>query len=109
MRRFAAAAAMTVAVLVAAALLASTAPAVGPYPDLGGCPVFPQPPATTPANAPSLPTEAAWNQDVSGSPVAPNSAATIAYINANGGEPLYPDFGSPSSSALPYSSLRACP
>src|ERR1051325_3875376 len=107
MRRFAAAAAMTVAVLVAAALLASTAPAVGPYPDLGGCPVFPQPPATTPANAPSLPTEAAWNQDVSGSPVAPNSAATIAYINANGGERLPPGLGPPRAYGFPYAVVGA--
>src|SRR5215468_3804456 len=73
----------------------SPATAVGPYPDLGACPVFPAPPPGTPTIAPSLPTEAAWNQDISKAPVAPNSAATIAYINANGGDHLHPDFGSP--------------
>jgi len=76
--------------------------AVGPYPDLGGCPVFPAPPSGTPTNAPSLPTEAAWNQDISKAPVARNSAATIAYINSHGGDHLHPDFGSPRAYGFPY-------
>jgi len=83
------------------------AEAVGPYPDLGACPVFPDSPPGTPANAPSLPTEAAWNQDVSKAPVAPNSAATIAYINAHGGDHLHPDFGSPRAYGFPYAVVGA--
>jgi hypothetical protein len=79
-----------------------TASALGPYPDLGGCPVFPQPPDGLPANAPSLPNESAWNQDISKAPVAPGSAATIAYIDAHGGDHLHPDFGSPRAYGFPY-------
>src|SRR4051794_3946462 len=61
------------------------APRAGPYPSLGSCPVFPDPPASTPARAPSLPTEAAWNQNVSKAPLARNSRSAIAYINSHGG------------------------
>ncbi|HWA52705.1 MAG TPA: hypothetical protein VG816_00890 [Solirubrobacterales bacterium] len=89
-------------VMVTAIGLAPTARAVGPYPDLGACSVFPDPPPGTPANAPSLPTEAAWNQDVSKAPVARNSAATIAYIDSHGGDHLHPDFGSPRAYGFPY-------
>jgi len=93
---------------VAAALLApAPVVALGPYPDLGSCPVFPAPPAGLPADAPSLPTEAAWNQDVSRAPVAPDSAATIAYINAHGGNRLHPDFGSPRAYGFPYAVVGA--
>jgi len=89
--------------LVAIAALGLTpAHAVGPYPDLGGCSVFPAPPSGTPASAPSLPTEAAWNQDISRAPVARNSAATIAYIDSHGGDHLHPDFGSPRAYGFPY-------
>jgi len=89
--------------LVAAVLLgAGQSAAASPYPDLGSCSVFPAPPPGTAANAPSLPTEAAWNQDISKAPVAPNSAATIAYINSHGGKLLHPDFGSPRAYGLPY-------
>jgi hypothetical protein len=96
------------ALLAATALLgAGSSAALGPYPDLGSCPVFPDPPAGLPANAPSLPTEAAWNQDVSRAPVAPNSAATIAYINAHGGDHLHPDFGSPRAYGFPYAVVGA--
>jgi hypothetical protein len=90
------------ALAVVAATSVSSAGAVGPYPDLGGCSVFPAPPSGTPANAPSLPTEAAWNQDISKAPVARNSTATIAYINAHGGDHLHPDFGSPRVYGFPY-------
>jgi hypothetical protein len=76
--------------------------AAGPYPDLGGCPIFPPPPAGLSPRAPSLPTEAAWNQDVSHAPVAHDSAATIAYIDAHGGNLLHPDFGSPRAYGFPY-------
>jgi hypothetical protein len=101
MRWFAASVALLALTIVAAAGVTS-AGAVGPYPDLGGCSVFPDPPPGTPPKAPSLPTEAAWNQDISKAPVARNSAATIAYINARGGDHLHPDFGSPRAYGFPY-------
>jgi hypothetical protein len=105
MRRVAAAIA---AFAVASVLLAATrSAALGPYPSLGSCPVFPAPPADLPADAPSLPTEAAWNQDVSHAPVAPSSAATIAYIDAHGGDRLHPDFGSPRAYGFPYAVVGA--
>jgi len=94
--------------LTIAALLAPThAAAIGPYPDLGSCPVFPDPPAGLPANAPSLPSQAAWNQDISKAPVARGSAATIAYVNAQGGDHLHPDFGSPRAYGFPYAVVGA--
>ena len=98
-------AAATVAALCTA--FAQPARALGPYPDLGGCPVFPDPPASLSPQAPSHPNEAAWNQDVSHAPVAANSAATIAYINANGGNLLHPDFGSPRPYGFPYAVVGA--
>jgi hypothetical protein len=81
---------------------AATTGALGPYPGLRSCPVFPDPPRSLPAGAPSLPTQAAWNQDVSRAPVARNSAAIIAYINGQGGDFLHPDFGSPRAYGFPY-------
>lgn len=90
------------ALAMTAALDLPVAKAIGPYPALGDCPVFPDPPAGLPVNAPSLATEAAWNQDISRAPVAPNSAATIAYINRHGGNLLHPDFGSPRAYGFPY-------
>jgi hypothetical protein len=94
--------------LTALALLgAGPSTAVGRYPDLGSCPVFPDPPAGLPADAPSLPNEAAWNQDISKAPVAANSAATIAYINSHGGDHLHPDFGSPRAYGFPYAVVGA--
>ncbi len=59
------------------------------------------------ANAPSLPTEAAWNQDISKAPRAPHSAAYIAYINSHGGDHLHPDFGSPRAYGFPYAVVGA--
>ena len=102
--RFAIASLACAAVLAAAlaSAPAATTSALGPYPDLGGCRVFPDPPRSLPANAPSLPNQAAWNQDVSRAPLAPNSAAIIAYINAHGGNFLHPDFGSPRAYGFPY-------
>ncbi len=93
--------------LAAAAAVVTAAGAAGPYRDLGGCSVFPPAPPGTPATAPSLPTEAAWNQDISKAPVARNSAATIAYINAHGGDHLHPDFGSPRAYGFPYAVVGA--
>jgi hypothetical protein len=90
------------AVAVAAAIVALPSGAAGPYPDLGSCSVFPQPPAGLSPTAKSLATEAAWNQDVSKAPRAKNSAAIIAYIEGHGGGNLHPDFGSPRLYGFPY-------
>ncbi len=89
-------------VAIAALLGAGRGAALGPYPDLGTCPVFPDPAAGLSPRAPSLPNQAAWNQDISQAPVARNSAATIAYINAHGSDHLHPDFGSPRAYGFPY-------
>lgn len=88
-------------------LPSAPAQAVGPYPDLGQCQVFPDPPASLSPTAPSLPSQAAWNQDVSRAPLAPNSAATIAYIDSHGGNFLHPDFGSPRAYGFPYAVVGA--
>jgi hypothetical protein len=80
----------------------ASATALGPYPDLGGCPAFPDPPASLSPRAPSLSNQAAWNQDISKARVARNSAAIVAYINAHGGSFLHPDFGSPRAYGFPY-------
>jgi hypothetical protein len=82
-------------------------PAVGPYPTLAPCTVFPAPPASLSPRAPSLATEAAWNQDISKAPVDPRSGAYIAYINAHGDTHLHPDFGSPRPYGFPYSVVGA--
>jgi hypothetical protein len=86
----------------AALLLPAQASALGPYPELSSCQVFPDPPASLSPTAPSRPDQSAWNQDVSRAPVAANSAAVIAYVNAHGGDHLHPDFGSPRSYGFPY-------
>ena len=88
-------------------LLPGPSAAVGPYPTLGECQAFPDPPAGLSARAPSLPNQAAWNQDISKAPVAGNSAATIAYIDAHGGDHLHPDFGSPREYGFPYAVVGA--
>jgi hypothetical protein len=92
-------AALTIALALG---VASTAAA-----DVGPCPVFPDPPASLPANAPSLATEAAWNQDISKAPVDPRSRAYISYINAHGDTHLHPDFGSPRAYGFPYALVGA--
>ncbi|HEY7256941.1 MAG TPA: hypothetical protein VH476_09700 [Solirubrobacterales bacterium] len=88
-------------------VLPASARALGPYPGLGSCPVFPSPSPSLSPRTPSLPNEAAWNQDISRAPVARSSAATIAYIDAHGGDMLHPDFGSPRSYGFPYSVVGA--
>jgi len=93
--------------LAAVVSLVSSASAVGPYPSLGACQVFPDPPATLSPRAASLPTEAAWNQDVSKAPRDPRSSAYIAYIDSHGGDHLHPDFGSPRPYGFPYSVVGA--
>jgi hypothetical protein len=95
------------ALAIAIGLLAGQASAVGPYPALGSCSVFPQPPAALSPRAPSLPTEAAWNQDISKAPRDPRSAAYIAYIDSHGGDHLHPDFGSPRPYGFLYSVVGA--
>ncbi|HET7416346.1 MAG TPA: hypothetical protein VFJ61_01805, partial [Solirubrobacterales bacterium] len=85
------------------ASIGPSAEAVGPYPSLGSCQVFPNPPASLSPRAPSLPTEAAWNQDISKAPRDPRSAAYIAYIDSHGGDHLHPDFGSPRPYGFPFS------
>jgi hypothetical protein len=99
--------AILAATLAALGLWAATAQAVGPYPSLGGCPVFPDPPASLSPGAPSLPNQAAWNQDVSQAPVAANSAAVVSYIDSHGGDHLHPDFGSPRAYGFPYAVVGA--
>jgi hypothetical protein len=91
---------------LAAALLAAPAGAHA-YPGLGSCQVFPDPPASLSPRAPSLPTEAAWNQDVSKAPRDPRSAAYIRYIDSHGGNRLHPDFGSPRAYGFPYAVVGA--
>jgi hypothetical protein len=92
--------------LTAISLPASTR-AVGPYPALTPCQVFPEPPSSLSPRAPSLPTEAAWNQDISKAPRDPRSNAYIAYIDSHGGDHLHPDFGSPRPYGFPYSVVDA--
>jgi hypothetical protein len=92
-----------IAALVVMALPTGRATAVSTSPSLGPCQVFPVPPASLSPRAPSLPNEAAWNQDVSKAPRAKNSAAVIAYIDSHGGDHLHPDFGSPRAYGFPYS------
>jgi hypothetical protein len=77
-------------------------PRLGPYPKLGGCPVFPDPPAFAATGSPSLADESAWNQDISKTALDPNSSDYIAYINSHGGDMLHPDFGSPRAYGFPY-------
>jgi hypothetical protein len=86
---------------------ASPATAVGPYPSLDPCQVFPDPPASLSPRAPSLATEAAWNQDISKAPRDPRSAAYISYIDSQGGDHLHPDFGSPRTYGFPFSVVGA--
>src|SRR3954454_22861139 len=91
------------AALVAGVLAARPAGARGPYPTLGSCSVFPQPPASLSPRAPSLPTEAAWNQDISKAPRDPRSGAYIDYIDSHRGDHLHPDSGSPRPYGFPSS------
>jgi hypothetical protein len=101
------AALLLAALAVAAMQLSPSAHALGPYPYLGPCPVFPDPPASLSPRAPSLPNQAAWNQDISKAPRHPRSAAYIAYINSHGGDHLHPDFGSPRAYGFPFAVVGA--
>ena len=94
--------------LVTLVLVASSASAVGPYPDLAPCQVFPRPAglalaADAVARAPRRPgtrTSPRRRGD-------PRSSAYIAYIDAHGGDSLHPDFGSPRAYGFPYSVVGA--
>jgi hypothetical protein len=86
---------------------AGSASAVGPYPDLSACTVFPTPSASLSPTAPSAADESAWNQDISKAPVDPRSAAYISYIDSHGGDHLHPDFGSPRAYGFPYAVVGA--
>lgn len=85
---------------------AMTAPALAGATSLAGCPVFPEPPAGLSPRTPSLPTLAAWNQDVSRAPVAPRSRQIIRRINSTGGDRLHPDFGSNPAYGIPFRVVR---
>jgi hypothetical protein len=100
-------AALALTALATVAFGAPAADALPPYPDLGRCQVFPDPPPSLSPRAPSLPNQAAWNQDISKAPVAANSAAIVAYVDAHGGDHLHPDFGSPRSYGFPYAVVGA--
>ncbi|MFN8159612.1 MAG: hypothetical protein U0R52_01010 [Solirubrobacterales bacterium] len=80
----------------------ATGSGLGPYPDLGRCKVFPDPPARLSPRAASMRDERAWNQDVYWAPVARRSHAVVSYINHHGGNFLHPDFGSPRAYGFPY-------
>jgi hypothetical protein len=77
------------------------APFGDPYPSLGSCQVFPDPPAGTSPTSPSLADLSAWNQDISQAPVHPDSEQIIARINQNGTE-FHPDFGANPNYGIPY-------
>lgn len=66
---------------IAAALLGAAllAPGLSAQQTVGGCQV--------------LPRDNVWNTPVASLPVAANSAAIVAFILANGGDNLHPDFG----------------
>jgi hypothetical protein len=59
-----------------------------PGPTVGGCRV--------------LPSDNAWNRDVSRDPVRADSAAIIASIQSSGGTRLHPDFGENPSYGIPF-------
>jgi hypothetical protein len=54
------------------------------------------------ANAPSLPDQRAWSQDISGAPTDPASDQIIQYINSHGDSELHPDVGSRRIYGIPY-------
>lgn len=96
------------AVLALAAVFAvpalSAGPAEKPPPPIGTtCPVFPSADGIA-ANAPSIDDQRAWNQNISQSPLDPNSAKIMAGLDNT---ELHPDFGSPSIYGIPYSVVGA--
>jgi hypothetical protein len=74
----------------------SSSPSTSPSPSPTGEPsvsptATPQPSGTTIGNCQVFPADNPWNQDISGLPVHPNSAAYIASMGSN--TDLHPDFG----------------
>lgn len=65
------------------------------------CGAFPEATGVA-ADAPSLPDQRAWNQDISAAPVDPNSDRIIDYINSHGDSELHPDFGTNAKFGIPY-------
>jgi len=90
------------AATAAIAIPASSAPIAErkPPPPIGtNCAVFPSPGADVAADAPSLPDQRMWNQNISQAPVDPRSDQIMAGIR---GASLHPDFGSPKIYGIPY-------
>ena len=94
---------LLLATLVALALAAAGAadPSDSPRAFDAKCGVFPDANGV-PANAPSLPDQRAWNQDVSDAPLDPDSDRIIDYINSDGGTELHPDFGRQRIYGIPF-------
>ena len=95
--------ATTIGLLVAAlaafaALVAAPSASVKPGSIGDQCGVFPRPGPEVPADAPSLPDQRAWNQNISQAPLDPNSDAIIKDLPGD----LHPDFGSPRAYGIPY-------
>ena len=65
------------------------------------CGAFPAATGVAP-DAPSLPDQRAWSQDISAAPVDPNSARIIDYINSHGDSELHPDLGPNRKYGIPY-------
>ena len=105
------AAAATVASLCGGVLLvtgggATASPEAAPRAFDDACGVFPGAEGV-PAGAASLPDQRAWNQDVSQSPVDPDSDQIISYINSHGDSELHPDFGRNKKYGIPYVKVGA--
>jgi hypothetical protein len=81
--------ALGAALITLAATCGSTGHPTGvSTPKVGGCAV--------------LPSNNAWNTDISKKPVSARSAAYIAEINGSGASALHPDFGSNPAYGIPY-------
>jgi hypothetical protein len=89
---------VAVALVVTVSCSGSSAPPAAGRP----CEIFPTPSASLSPHAPSLPTEEAWNQDISKAPRAPGSARVIAYIDSHGDDHIHPDFGSQYAYGFPF-------
>jgi hypothetical protein len=86
------------------ALLGVAGSAAAAPPRIGGCQVFP--PFAGSATAPSAADQTAWNQDVSGTPVAARSRAYVNRITALGGnQVVHPDFGGNGAYGIPYTTV----
>ena len=83
------------------------APRLGPYPSLGACPCSRSRRHRSPLARRPSPARRPGTRTSRTRPVAPDSAATIAYIDAHGGDFLHPDFGSPRAYGFPYAIVGA--